>query len=167
MFYCWEFVGKFCRHAMFAASILVDADGVKRASGVLYRLWCSMNDPQEVVEFLNSLFSIFATDTQSSDDDIAARIEAGRAAWSALHTQQNPTREWFEAEWKPLIPQGCDCAGSANELLDQNPPRFDSPEDFFAWSVEYHNAVNQKLIDQGDTTKKIVSMEEALAIWRP
>lgn len=86
---------------------------------------------------------------------------AGRAAWSALHTQRNPTREWFEAEWKPLIPQGCGCAGSANELLDQNPPRFDSPEEFFAWSVEYHNAVNRKL------GKPELPLADAIAIWRP
>jgi hypothetical protein len=117
----------------------------------------------EAAIFLNR---VFGATIAFSDDDIAARLEAGRAAWAALHTERNPTREWFENQWKPLIPQGCGCLGSAINLLDQNPPRFDSPEDFFAWSVEYHNAVSQKLIDQGDTTKKIVSMEEALAIWR-
>lgn len=86
---------------------------------------------------------------------------AGRAAWSALHTQRNPTHEWFETEWKPLIPQGCGCAGSANELLNANPPRFDSPDDFFCWSVQYHNAVNRKL------GKPEMTLEDALAIWRP
>lgn len=96
---------------------------------------------------------------------IQTGIEQGREAWKAIHTKTNPTREWFENEWKPLIPQGCGCSESANELLDQNPPRFDSPEEFFVWTVEYHNAVNQKLINQGDTTKKIVSLEEAKQIW--
>ena len=92
-------------------------------------------------------------------------VNQGREAWRQLHTKTDPTTEWFETEWKPLIPQGCGCAGSANQLLDQNPPRFDSPEEFFVWTVEYHNAVNQKLINQGDTTKKIVSLEEAKQIW--
>lgn len=104
-------------------------------------------------------------DQLQHDAEFAAHLkrvaEAGRAAWVALHTERNPTREWFEAEWKPLIPQGCGCSGSANELLDQNPPRFDSPEDFFAWSVEYHNAVNRKL------GKPEIGLDEALAIWRP
>jgi hypothetical protein len=111
----------------------------------------------EAAIFLNR---VFGATIASSDDDIAARIEAGRAAWAALHTERNPTRDWFETEWKPLIPQGCGCAGSANELLEQNPPRYDSPEDWFAWTVQYHNLVNVKL------GKPTLTLDEARAIWR-
>ena len=86
---------------------------------------------------------------------------AGRAAWTALHSQHFGTPEWFETKWKPLIPTGCGCQQGANDLLAQCPPRYDSPEDWFAWTVQYHNLVNVKL------GKPTLTLDEARAIWRP
>lgn len=111
-------------------------------------------ESQQILQFPQSTETI----TQPTIDP---RTEAGREAWRRLHTELQPTSEWFEQEWKPLIPQSCGCSASANKLLEQCPPRFESREEFFAWSVEYHNAVNRKL------RKPEISLDEALAIWRP
>jgi len=81
-----------------------------------------------------------------------------RRHWAELHSQQNPTEEWF-ADWLRRIPgRSCNrCAKNFEEILQANPPRYD---DFFAWSVEVHNAVNQKL------NKPILTLEDAMQIWR-
>jgi hypothetical protein len=88
------------------------------------------------------------------------RAAAGRAAWAALHSQHLGNPEWF-AEWQKLIPTGCGCQQGANDLLAQCPPRYDSPEDWFAWTCQYHNLVNVKL------GKPTLTLDEARAIWRP
>lgn len=86
--------------------------------------------------------------------------EQGRAAWAKLHSEPHGTPEWF-AEWAATsIPRGCGCSGSANTLLELCPPRYDSPEEWFRWTVEFHNLVNRKL------NKPELTLDEALAIWR-
>ncbi len=103
-------------------------------------------------------------DLNASKDSVEVhdtQIAAGRAAWAALHSQHLGTPEWFETKWKPLIPTGCGCQQGANDLLAQCPPRYDSPEDWFAWTCQYHNLVNVKL------GKPTLTLNEARAIWRP
>lgn len=100
------------------------------------------------------------TDTSRNVAEVPdTQIAAGRAAWTALHSQQLGTPEWF-AEWQQLIPTGCGCQQGANDLLARCPPRYDSPEDWFAWTVQYHNLVNVKL------GKPTLTLDEARAIWR-
>jgi hypothetical protein len=68
-------------------------------------------------------------------------IVDGSKLWAELHTQQSPTQEWFDG-WLSRVPNfGCSCRKDFLEYLKTNPPRFD---DFYAWSVEAHNYVNQK-----------------------
>jgi hypothetical protein len=85
--------------------------------------------------------------------------ERGRFAWRLLHTQQLPDPDWFEA-WKEYIPKKCGCQQGADDLLTLHPPRYDSPENWFAWTIEYHNAVNTKL------NKPTVSLDRARMLWR-
>jgi hypothetical protein len=85
--------------------------------------------------------------------------ERGRFAWRLLHTQQLPDPDWFEA-WKEYIPKKCGCQQGADDLLTLCPPRYESPEDWFAWTIEYHNAVNTKL------NKPTVSLDRARMLWR-
>ena len=85
--------------------------------------------------------------------------QRGRFAWRLLHTQQLPDPDWFEA-WKEYIPKKCGCQQGADDLLTLHPPRYDSPEDWFAWTIEYHNAVNTKL------NKPTVSLDRARMLWR-
>jgi hypothetical protein len=83
----------------------------------------------------------------------------GRAAWRALHLealQGSITPAWLAEEFFPMIPRyGCTCAKDWPALLEQIPFR---ASDQFAWSVEIHNAVNQKLgkplftVDQAKAT---------------
>jgi len=84
-------------------------------------------------------------------------VEAFRQHWKKLHTKQNPTPEWF-ADWLARIPNGggCNCKRDFRLLLDANPPRY---EDWFAWSVEIHNAVNRKL------GKREWTLDKALEVW--
>jgi hypothetical protein len=83
----------------------------------------------------------------------------GRAAWRALHSEPLGTPEWF-ARWQKLIPTGCGCRQSANNLLTLCPPRYDSLDAWFDWTVEYHNLVNAKL------NKPAMPLGQARALWR-
>ena len=65
------------------------------------------------------------------------------------------------AEWEKTIPHyGCACRQFYQGYKADNPPDFTSPEAFFAWGVNLHNAVNRKL------GKPELTIEEALSIWR-
>jgi hypothetical protein len=86
-------------------------------------------------------------------------VDQYRAAWRSLHSEPLGTPEWFAA-WQKMIPTGCGCRQGANDLLTLCPPRYDSPEDWFAWTVEYHNMVNAKLI------KPAMPLGQARALWR-
>jgi len=91
------------------------------------------------------------------EQQVEKRHKASRELWAELHSKQNPTPEWF-AGWLSRIPRfGCACRKDFQAIIDANPPRYD---DFFAWSVEAHNSVNQKL------DRTIMTMEDAAAIWR-
>lgn len=87
--------------------------------------------------------------------------ERGRKAWTVLHEQRLGTAEWLQRSWFPLIPQGCGCGSSTGSFIKQCPPRYNSEEDWFAWTVELHNMVNRKL------NKPEITLEEAMQIWRP
>jgi hypothetical protein len=91
------------------------------------------------------------------DSPVERLARFGREHWSGLHSKQDPNPEWF-AGWLARIPRfGCTCRKDFQAIIEANPPRYD---DFFAWSVEAHNAVNQKL------NKPIMSLEDAAKIWR-
>jgi hypothetical protein len=88
------------------------------------------------------------------------KLEAVRNAWASLHDGSVSTIEQL-TEWELLIPQyGCSCKRFYAEWKASNPPDFTSPEAFFAWGVNLHNAVNAKL------GKPEITIEEALSIWR-
>jgi hypothetical protein len=50
----------------------------------------------------------------------------------------------------------CDCRRHASEHIREHPPRW---EDYFAWTVEFHNAVNKRL------GRSLFSVAEASALW--
>lgn len=89
-------------------------------------------------------------------------IERQQKHWEALHRFPFSddwgcqTRcQWFAA-WQASIPNiNCNCRKHWNELVEAMPPDFSSREAFFAWTVEAHNAVNQRL------GKALVTLEEA------
>lgn len=78
----------------------------------------------------------------------------GRELWRELHSDVT-----FDhlLEWESKIPSyGCSCKLFYHEWKASNPPRKD---DFFAWTVELHNAVNAKL------GKPIITLQQAREIW--
>lgn len=97
----------------------------------------------------------------SEGDRIAAQLtksnllaEQGRELWSELHT--SVTIETLAA-WEEKIPNfACKCKAFYTAWKTDHPPRKD---DFFAWTVELHNAVNIKL------EKPTVSLDDARRIW--
>jgi hypothetical protein len=97
------------------------------------------------------------------------RAEQGRRAWDALHSYWGDDPKIFVQEvFEPMIPSGgCNCPDGYKNILKTFQWDFTSPERFFESGVDLHNLVNQKLIAEGDTTKRIVSLEEAYATWRP
>lgn len=81
-----------------------------------------------------------------------------RVLWKELHTKKNPTPKWF-LEWLFKVPNTSSCGGCqqwAIEWLTNNHPEFDN---WFPWSVRFHNSVNLKL------TKKQWTLEEAIQCW--
>ena len=83
----------------------------------------------------------------------------GQAAWGYLHGYKGCDPQWLEI-WQFLIPQRCECKGGYQQIIAEMPPDFTSPEAFFAWGVNLHNAVNRKL------GKPELTIDEALLIWR-
>jgi hypothetical protein len=88
------------------------------------------------------------------------KIERKTNPWILLHDGSIKTLEQL-TEWELLIPQyGCSCKRFYSEWKAANPPDFSSPEAFFAWGVNLHNAVNAKL------GKQQITIDEAYSIWR-
>jgi len=86
-------------------------------------------------------------------------IERKPNPWILLHDGSVSTIEQL-TDWELLIPQyGCACKRFYAEWKAANPPDFTSPEAFFAWGVNLHNAVNAKL------GKPEITIEEAYLIW--
>jgi hypothetical protein len=83
-------------------------------------------------------------------------LQAFRDHWRELHTKRDATQEWL-LDWIARIPPGCGCGESFESILQRIPARFD---DWFAWTVEVHNAVNKKL------SKPEITLAEAIKLWR-
>ena len=89
------------------------------------------------------------------------RINLFHELWLAIHTKQNPTPAWFEA-WCSLVPNfGCGCEAWLRNYIAVNPPMYN---DWFAYSVELHNAVNAK-ITTDDKPREQWTIKEAAARW--
>lgn len=86
--------------------------------------------------------------------------------WKELHeraiTMNNGENDLpFLYEFAKRIPKyvKCNCREFWRKYVISNPPRFGTHGEYFAWTVECHNAVNQKL------GKPIVSLEEAKKLY--
>lgn len=128
-----------------------------------------MASPELPVHYTPGTQVIRATDrTQRTVQlDLRSTEEQGRAAWTELHTTlcDDPTPEKVAA-WEAMIPSyGCGCRQGYQTLKAEHPFDYSGPDAFFLSTVHLHNAVNQKLIDAGDTRKRIVSIEEARTLW--
>lgn len=114
---------------------------------------------------------VYDGDAILSEKQIAfkkAKEEIGREAWKELHLRalksngQDDT-EWLMGYFSSRIPRsGCGCLRDWIDLLKINSPRWD---DYFAWSVEVHNAINSKLMSEGDKAKRLVTLDEARRVW--
>jgi hypothetical protein len=90
---------------------------------------------------------------------IERTIKQGQFAWTKLHGYCGCDPQWLDI-WQYLIPARCDCKDGYQRILAEMPPDFTSPEAFFAWGVNLHNAVNRKL------GKPEITIDEAYSIWR-
>lgn len=83
--------------------------------------------------------------------------ELGPILWAELHTQCEPSKEWFQG-WLAKVPWvGCGCRGKIDEWLKENPAIFGPG--WFAFTVRMHNFVNESLGLQGWT------IEQAAERW--
>ena len=101
-------------------------------------------DFRRYVEFIQTnpqglVFGPFSSEVGAFDP--GNEYAAFHAAWQALHSRRNPTREWL-VEWLATLPGCSSCRSWFRDYLQTNPPRFD---DWPAWSWEAHNAANLKL----------------------
>lgn len=119
-----------------------------------------MQDPPEVADYVAKLFA-----TSPNPKLIPERVnDAGRAAWRRLHTEPHGSPEWLAEHFKPMIPAGCGCKTKSEDLFATCPPRCDTPEEWFAWTVEFHNMVNATLDKQGDHPQ--MPLDVARHVWR-
>ena len=87
-------------------------------------------------------------------------VHSGTLAWTSLHTYRGCDQAWL-LEWEKTIPSaGCGCHSKYLELKVLMPPNFSSPDAFFAWGVDLHNAVNRKLL------KPEITLDQAFSLWR-
>ena len=75
--------------------------------------------------------------------------------WQELHCAKKPTQDWF-ADWIARTPANCGCGEDIAAIIKRLPPRFD---DWFAYSVDLHNAINKKL------GKPLVNLHEAKLLY--
>lgn len=76
-------------------------------------------------------------------DGPAVIVQAGPELWEELHSYQGCDPQWL-AGWEARLPCGS-CVAKYLAIKERMPPRFDSPESFFAWGVDVHNEVNSEL----------------------
>lgn len=91
-----------------------------------------------------------------------------RDAWQRLHRyaldmshdwDYEIARLWY-AEWeRSLGGIGCQCRAHWRKIIAEMPPRFESADAFFHWSVDGHNRVNESL------GKPIIGYADALSRW--
>jgi hypothetical protein len=75
--------------------------------------------------------------------------------WEELHCKQDPNPEWFD-DWISRTPAVCGCGERIAAIIDRLPPRFG---DWFAYSVDLHNAINAKL------SKPLVALAQAKLLY--
>jgi hypothetical protein len=102
---------------------------------------------------------------ETAPDNKEAIAKAGQRAWSLIHRYRGCDPVFFEA-WMAWVPQGCSCKSDLSQRIKDHPPDFSSAEAFFEWGVDLHNWVNEKLLANGDTTKRTFTIEEARNQWR-
>lgn len=81
----------------------------------------------------------------------------GRELWTELHQRADADQKWLK-QWLARVPCGT-CKQHARMILGQLPPVFG--DGWFAWTVEFHNKVNETL------GKPIVSLDDAVRQWCP
>lgn len=94
-----------------------------------------------------------------------AHEELGRALWKEIHEKTDPTPSWF-ADWLSRVPKGGRCGGCYKWAigwvgLPGNEPDYDN---WFAWSVRFHNSVNAKIDAEGKPREQW-SIERAMEYY--
>jgi hypothetical protein len=96
---------------------------------------------------------------QPSNSDQIKKEEAGRKAWTYLHTTTDEP-EIAVRKFESMIPSyGCTCRQDYAKLKETYPLDCSSPDAFFLSGVALHNAVNRKL------NKPELSIDEARCLW--
>jgi hypothetical protein len=105
-----------------------------------------------------------AATIQSQANEAVKRM--GNLFWDLLHNYRG-CDPYILKVLEHLIPSGgCKCKDGYRKIMESFQWDFSTPEAFFESGVRLHNIVNEKLIGEGDTTKRIVSLEEAYSLWR-
>lgn len=87
--------------------------------------------------------------------------ERGPQLWSELHRRPldwtGDDAKWL-ADFAGRVPCG-ECRRHYVDYLRSNPPTFESPRDYFAWTYRLHCGVNEKL------NKPSPAFDEACRLW--
>lgn len=94
-----------------------------------------------------------------------------QTAWGLLHSyaptnaiEWSPAvaRQWYQDEWKPLIPSCGECRQHWAELEAKHPPDFSSPQAFFKWAWARHDDVSRL-----HSQRPRISLDQAYALFWP
>ena len=105
------------------------------------------SEPKPIVQQQNRAFAWFAQNP-----------------WFHLHRYRGNDPEWLE-KWERTIPRYCKCEEGYRQIKERTPPRFETPDDFFKWTIDVHNEVNAKLDNERKRYPQI-TVDEALRLWR-
>lgn len=93
---------------------------------------------------------------------VSAPTFPNASTWKELHERGMTYFGQDDSEWllkdftRRIQGLGCACRQHWSEIIKTNPPRYN---DYFAWTVEAHNTINQRL------GKPIVTLEAAKGLW--
>lgn len=80
------------------------------------------------------------------------RVGRYRELWRQLHSYHTLVKQWNVLEamiwlerWEECLPPNCPCREHWKEAKLAVPPDFSSPENFYQWTIQIHNYVNEQL----------------------
>lgn len=96
---------------------------------------------------------------KTEEEKARDRIASYRRVWAKLHSCELGDLEFVQKTLAMLL-KSCSCRKQAENILQDHPPRYGTPDEWFLWTVSFHNLVNEKL------GKPLIEIDRAKMLWR-
>lgn len=102
---------------------------------------------------------VHAKRMETQEEKQREKIVAYRKIWCKIHSKQLGSLEFVEKTLSTLL-NSCPCKKKSQNILKDHPPRYSSEEEWFLWTVEFHNLVNASI------EKPTISIDRSRMLWR-